>query len=88
MSIFAQICNIGQMTTKEIGETVRLRREGLRLRQEDLAEMSGVAIRTIHLVESGEGNPSLETLKKLGDVLGMELSLQVKKLSDGKGSGI
>ena len=67
------------MNAEEIGKALKFRREFLNLRQEDLAEMSGVTTRTIHLIESGAGNPSVETLEKLATVLGMELLLQVKK---------
>jgi transcriptional regulator with XRE-family HTH domain len=69
------------MNISDIGKTLRFRREFLNLRQEDLAEMSGITSRTIHLIESGTGNPSVETLEKLAIVLGMELLLQVKKLN-------
>jgi transcriptional regulator with XRE-family HTH domain len=67
------------MNIDEIGNAFKFRREFLHLRQEDLAEMSGVTIKTIHLIESGAGNPSVATLEKLGVVLGMELAVQVKK---------
>ena len=67
------------MTTAEIGNSLKFRREFLNMRQEDLAEMSGVTSRTIHLIESGTGNPSTETLQKLAEVLGMELVIQVKQ---------
>lgn len=67
------------MNIEEIGKMIRFRREFLNLRQEDLSEMSGVTSRTIHLIESGTGNPSLETLEKLAQVLGMEIIIQVRK---------
>lgn len=67
------------MELSEIGKTVRQRREFLAIRQEDLAEISGVTARTIHLVESGKGNPSIETLNKLAAVLGLELIIQVRR---------
>jgi transcriptional regulator with XRE-family HTH domain len=67
------------MNATEIGKALKFRREFLHLRQEDLAEMSGVTSRTIHLIESGTGNPSIGTLEKLATVLGMELLIQVKK---------
>ena len=67
------------MTVHEIRQSIKLRRESLNLRQNDLAELSGLTIKTIHLIESGSGNPSLETLDKLAMVLGMDLLLQVKK---------
>jgi transcriptional regulator with XRE-family HTH domain len=69
------------MAIGQIGETIKSRRQFLNLRQEDLAEMSGIATKTIHLIESGSGNPSVETLEKLATVLGMELMLQIKKMS-------
>jgi len=73
--------NILPMTKTEIAELLIARREFLKLRQEDLAEMSGIAIKTIHLIESGSGNPSLETLTKIATVLGLEFLLQIKKVS-------
>ena len=69
------------MHIEEMGKALKFRREFLNLRQEDLAEMSGITSRTIHLIETGTGNPSVETLAKLATVLGMELILQVKKLN-------
>ena len=77
--ILVKIRNIIPMTLVEMGELIRIRREFLALRQEDLEEMSGITSRTIHIVENGLGNPSLKTLEKLAMVLGMELTLQVKK---------
>ena len=75
------ISNILPMTVKELGKSIKFRREFLNLRQEDLAEMSGIAIKTIHLIESGSGNPSVDTLGKIATVLGMELFLQIKKMN-------
>ncbi|HEV3414084.1 MAG TPA: helix-turn-helix transcriptional regulator [Puia sp.] len=69
------------MTRAEIGQLITKRRELLRLRQEDLSEMSGLAIKTIHLIETGSGNPSVTTIEKIATVLGLELTLQVKKNS-------
>jgi transcriptional regulator with XRE-family HTH domain len=66
------------MTPPEIGQLITQRRELLQLRQEDLAEMSGVAIKTIHLIETGSGNPSIATIEKIATVLGLELTLHVK----------
>ncbi|MEA5460325.1 helix-turn-helix domain-containing protein [Arcicella sp. LKC2W] len=68
------------MNKKVLGIKIRDRRKILKIRQEDLAEISGVALRTIVSVERGEGNPSLETLLKIAEVLGMELQMNVKLL--------
>lgn len=69
------------MTLQELGDLIKRRRESLDLRQEDLAELSKVANKTIHLIEHGSGNPSFETLKKVADVLGLELELKIKTVS-------
>jgi DNA-binding XRE family transcriptional regulator len=66
------------MDKEKLGLLIKERRKILKIRQEDLAEISDVALRTIVLVERGEGNPSLETLLKIAEVLGMELQLNVK----------
>ncbi len=66
------------MNKENLGLIIKERRKILKIRQEDLAEISDVALRTIVLVERGEGNPSLETLLKISEVLGMELQLNVK----------
>ena len=66
------------MTVKQIGQLITRRRELLRLRQEDLSEMSGIAIKTIHLIEKGSANPSIATVDKIATVLGLELVLQIK----------
>ena len=69
------------MTVQQIGQLISKRREFLQLRQEDLSEMSGVAIKTIHLIEKGSGNPSLTTIEKIATILGLELMLQIRKNS-------
>jgi transcriptional regulator with XRE-family HTH domain len=71
------------MNLAQIGELIRDRRSFLRLRQEDLSEISGVTIKTIHLVEQGKGNPSFETLEKLASILGLEILVQVKQPKHG-----
>lgn len=68
------------MDLQEIGELINRRREALGLRQEDLAELSKVAIKTIHFIEQGSGNPSFATLKKVADVLGLEISMKIKSV--------
>ena len=67
------------MNLKEIGKIIRERREFLNVKQADLAEISGVAIKTIYAIESGKANPSAETLIKLLKVLGMEMNIQIRK---------
>jgi transcriptional regulator with XRE-family HTH domain len=65
-------------------ETIRRRRAMLQVTQETLAELSGVSLRTVKQFESGKGNPTLGTLVKLTDVLGLEVSLTVKQAGGGQ----
>jgi transcriptional regulator with XRE-family HTH domain len=60
-------------------QTIKERRDMLNVTQETLAEVSGVGLRTLKQFESGKGNPTLLTLHKLADVLGLEVSLALKK---------
>lgn len=63
---------------------IKERREVLQVTQERLAEISGVGLRTLKQFESGKGNPTLRTLNKLADVLGMEICLKLKNVTDNK----
>jgi transcriptional regulator with XRE-family HTH domain len=67
------------MRLDDLGKIVGQRREKLQLRQSDLSEMSGVNVRTIIQLEKGQGNPSFVTLEKLLDVLGLEITVELKK---------
>ena len=66
------------MHFEELIKTIKDRRETLQVTQETLAELSNVGLRTLKQFESRKGNPTLKTLQKLADVLGLEISLQVK----------
>ncbi|MFM2401821.1 MAG: hypothetical protein RI950_1338 [Bacteroidota bacterium] len=68
------------MHRKNIIETLKLRRITLQTTQETLSILSGVSLRTVKQFESGKGNPTLETLQKIADVLGLELKLEIKTI--------
>lgn len=58
---------------------MRQRRETLSLTQQDLAEMAQVGLATIKDIERGKGNPSLNTIKKILDVLGIEIEYRIRQ---------
>ena len=70
----------------KMGELIRHRRELLGLLQPQLAEISGVSRRTIQLVEMGKANPSIDTLMKLADPLGLAIKLLLKEPGTNKQS--
>lgn len=63
---------------KNIGTIIKERRAQLGISQQDLAEFSGVGIATVKDIERGVANPSLITLQKLLDVLGLEMIFRRK----------
>ena len=67
------------MLVKSFGESVKTRRRELAITQPHLAELAEISVNTLYKLEKGQGNPSLEVLAKLAEVLGMELVFQVKK---------
>ncbi len=62
----------------ELMDIMKQRREILSLTQQDLAEMSQVGLATIKDIERGKGNPALKTVKKILDVLGIEIEQMIK----------
>jgi transcriptional regulator with XRE-family HTH domain len=66
------------MHFKNLIEIIVERRNNLHVNQEDLAKLSGVGLRTLKHFESGKGNPTLKTIQKITDALGLELCLKVK----------
>jgi len=59
---------------------IKERRALLGLTQQDLADYSGLSLRIIKSIETGKGNPSVGNLKKIADVLGLELVMKVKEI--------
>ena len=60
---------------------IKDRRTLLGLTQQDLADYSGLSPRIIKSIEAGKGNPSIGTLTKIADVLGLELIMKVRGVS-------
>ena len=63
----------------KIQEVMKLQRKTLGITQQDLADMSEIAISTIKKIESGKGNPSLSTVEKIMDILGMEVKYEIRQ---------
>ncbi len=67
------------MFVTSLGQTIKSRRKELNITQPHLAELAQISTNTLYKLERGQGNPSLDVLNKLAEVLGMELTLQVKR---------
>lgn len=62
----------------ELKDIMKERREVLKLTQQDLAEMAQVGVATVKDIERGLGNPSLSTVKKILEVLGMDIEFRLR----------
>ena len=58
---------------------IKERRALLGLTQQDLADYTGLSVRFIKSVEAGKGNPSIGSLGKIAQVLGLEIVIRVKE---------
>ncbi|MBN1130818.1 MAG: helix-turn-helix transcriptional regulator [Chitinispirillaceae bacterium] len=63
------------MTASQIVSEIRCRRRQLKITQSDLAEMSGVSLRTIKAIEKGEANPKLDLLLRVLEPLGLTIDI-------------
>ena len=64
----------------DLAQTMKSRRKTLGISQQALAEIAEVSLGTVKDIERGHGNPSLRTVQKILDVLGMEINYQVRKV--------
>lgn len=65
---------------QQIGQLIQDRRDHMRITQKQLADMANIGINTLYKIETGQANPTLESLQKITDILGLEITLQVKKI--------
>jgi len=69
------------MLVKDVGTTIKKRRKALKITQPHLAELAGISVNSLYKIERGEANPTLELVEKIMDVLGLEMKLEVKKIT-------
>lgn len=58
---------------------MKSRRKVLGISQQDLSEMAGIGLATIKDIERGKGNPSLSTISRILDILGMDIVFRVRQ---------
>ena len=64
------------------GELIKERRAELGLTQQDLSDYTGLSVRIIKSIESEKGNPSLRTLERIVEILGLEIVIKVKGVNE------
>ena len=70
------------LIANKLGRVIRLERERRQLSQEALAELAGMNRSFIGEIERGEATPTIVTLQKLADALGMKLSELIKQYEE------
>ena len=65
----------------ELKDIMKQRRAKLEITQQDLAELAQVGLATVKDIERGKGNPSISTVKKILEVLGMKIDYRLRKYS-------
>jgi len=60
-------------------QVMKTRRKTLALSQQDLAEMAGLSLATIKDIERGKGNPSMSTVMRILEILGIEIQYRVRQ---------
>jgi len=66
----------------KLGQQINKRREQLRLTQWDMAEITQLSDATIRAIEKGKPTVAMGNWIKVADVLGLEVVLQAKRMSD------
>ena len=61
-----------------LGKQIKARRQMLKVKQQELADLACVSINTIVAIERGTGNPRIATLLSICDVLGLELTTKLR----------
>jgi transcriptional regulator with XRE-family HTH domain len=77
---FTQNRNIFLMNSDSIGKIIHERRVYLNLTQKDVAEMAGTTFKSISEIELGLRNPTLNTLNRILDVLGLAFTVHIKTM--------
>lgn len=73
---------------QRIAYIIKNRRQELSLSQQDVSEMSEVALRTVNALERGTASVNLKNLEAIADVLGLEIGLELKKMGGGDEAGV
>ena len=66
------------MNIEEIGKVIKSRRQSLKIKQQELADLAGENINPIVAAERGIGNPNIETLLAICNVLGLQAIVKLK----------
>ena len=62
-------------SARDLGAMLAIRRYELYLTQIQVAELASISLRSLKQMEAGQGNPGIQPLLRLLDVLGLQISI-------------
>lgn len=62
----------------EYNVIIKERRKSIGVTQEQLADVAGISLSYLKMIEQGKTNPTIKMVESLLDCLGMELSVKLK----------
>jgi DNA-binding XRE family transcriptional regulator len=68
----------------KLGLQITKRREVLKLTQQDVAAATGISDTTVRFIEKGKPGVAIANWIKVADMLGLEIQVLNKKMSDNK----
>lgn len=70
------------LLTMNLGEALFILRKRKAMTLRDVEEITGVSISTLSRIERCQGDPTVETLRKLADCYGCNLQIDIKAMED------
>jgi y4mF family transcriptional regulator len=67
------------MYKEDLGEIIKQRRKFLGITQKALSEIVSIGLRSLVDIESGKGNPTIETLLRIFEALGLSMEVKVNR---------
>ena len=69
------------MLVRNIGTAIKKRSRALKITQPHLAELAGISVNSLYKIERGADTPTLALVEPLAKVLGLEIKMEIKKMS-------
>jgi len=70
------------MDKKQIATYIKNRRKQLQITQQELASLSDISTRKLSDIETANGTTTIETLGKVCETLGLEITLKIKGVDE------
>ena len=65
-----------------IGQAVKEMRRLSRLTQPEFAKHRDISLGSLRQIEAGTGNPTVETLEKIGSIFGLEVNFTIRRKTE------